>query len=198
MKKAITSKPSVFLDRDGVVNENKPQGVTSLGHFNFIPGSLSALAKLKSKGLQTFVVTNQPYVSKGEMTAEELDRINNYMLKEVSNTGGFITKVYTCSHSEDAECRCRKPNTALFEKSFREFEIDPKDSWIVGDQLSDIQAGKSLGMYTILVRTGEGQRAEKALSMDSKLKKPDYVVQDLREAVNIIIERVKQKKANGD
>ena len=176
----------VFIDRDGVINKNLfGDYIKNWEEFKFLPGSLNSLKLLKANGIKVIVVSNQSGVAKGLMTLEQLENVNQKFLKAVRDYGGEIEAVYYCVHSPDDNCECRKPKPGLFFKASKDFGIDLERTYTVGDYISDIEAGTSVGSKTILVRTGRGE--ETLLSRDKWNVEPDYIVSDLYEAVEIII-----------
>ena len=175
------------MHSNGVINENKDAGVTSLSLFRFIPTAKAALSLLSRKGFRLVVVTNQPYIGNHQMTEKDLNKIHEYMDKEVWKAGGYIHGIYTCSHSEDSGCSCRKPNIQLFEQAAQELHINLKESWLIGDQMSDINAGHSIGARTILVLTGEGGKAKKESIHYASDQQPYKIVRNIKEAAKFIL-----------
>lgn len=182
-------KGAIFLDRDGVINQNREAGVTSLSQFEFINGAKRALAKLTENEFVLVIVTNQPYVGNNEMTEDDLNTIHKDMKEKIWKSGGYIRKIYTCTHPNDFQCSCRKPGTQLFFQASRELNIDLKQSWVIGDQMSDIEAGIKIGARTVLVRTGEGEKEQVRIKESAQEMRPDIIVRDIKEAANIIIRK---------
>jgi len=151
----------VFLDRDGVINRKPPEGeyVTEWSQFAWLPGVVQAMAGMVRAGLTLFVVTNQRGVALQLYTIADLERIHVRMQTYLAQHGAQVHAVYYCPH-DNGECRCRKPDVGMFEQAFREFPLaNPHNSVMVGDSLSDIEAGKRMGMQTIFIQ-GEAHRAE--------------------------------------
>jgi D-glycero-D-manno-heptose 1,7-bisphosphate phosphatase len=178
----------IFIDRDGVINKD-PGGWTKTGYvaewkdFHFVPGTPEALKTLKEKGVKVIVASNQGGVNKGLYTQEELDRVNELMLKEIKNKGGEIEEVFYCIHKDEDNCTCRKPKPGMLEEASKKYGIDPKTTYFIGDDKKDILAGKSIGCKTVLVLSGKCSR-EDAGKWEEK---PDYIFKDLLEAVKQII-----------
>lgn len=180
---------AVFVDRDGVINENRDDHVKSLDQFVFLPRAKEALALLKQEGIRVVVVSNQPIVKGGLASEETVDRINAHMVDQIERAGGRLAAVYYCPHAEtDETCDCRKPKTGMFVRAQRELGIELSHSFTVGDQMADIEAGKDIGSYTILVRTGLGKKTESEKS--SWKIAPDYIAEDLLEAAKHIVEKL--------
>jgi histidinol-phosphate phosphatase family protein len=146
----------VFLDRDGVLNSKPGQGrfVTRWDEFHLLPGVEDALAKLNRSGRKVIVVTNQRGVALGLYSLENLAQMHHHLREQLAAHGAHLDAIYVCPHN-DGECNCRKPLTGLFEQAFRDFpRACAENSVMIGDSLRDIQAGRSLGMRTVLVDDG--------------------------------------------
>lgn len=147
--------PAVFLDRDGVLNEDIPgRFVTCLAELRLIAGAPEAVARLNAAGYVTVVVTNQSGVARGLYTEDTLRELHSTIGAAVDAAGGRISAFYHCPHAPDAGCRCRKPDTGMVEQAVAEFGIDPTRSWFVGDKPSDIECGHAVGCRTAFVLSG--------------------------------------------
>jgi D-glycero-D-manno-heptose 1,7-bisphosphate phosphatase len=155
---------TVFLDRDGVINRKVPDGsyVKCWEEFVFLPGVNDALRLIKRAGYRVIVVTNQRGIARRLMTERDLRRIHAHMLTDLAQAGVQIDALYYCPH-EVGQCRCRKPQTGLFWRAKRDFpDIDFDSSFVMGDSLSDMEAGARLGCRNILI--AEPRRAESLLA----------------------------------
>lgn len=146
MKKNI----AVFLDRDGVINEDigyvhKPED------FKIFPGVFESLKKLRESGFKLIIITNQSGIGRGYYTEEDFFKLNNYMLDIFDKNGVKIDKVYFCPHLPKDNCDCRKPKTKFIEDAVEEFDLDIKRCWAVGDKLSDVEIGERAGCRTVLL-----------------------------------------------
>ena len=149
----MTKRPSLFLDRDGVINVRIP-GDYVRHPDQFIPaeGLEEAMPMLSAVFSRIFVVTNQAGIGKGLMTEDDLALVHQKMTGIIGRSGGRIDRIYHCPHARDAGCRCRKPATGMGWKALAEYqEIEFGDAWMVGDSVSDIGFGASLGMRTVLI-----------------------------------------------
>ena len=189
-KKIVSTKVPkvVFLDRDGVINEFPGHGkyVTKLKEFQFIDGSLEAIRRLTEQGYQIFIVSNQAGVGKGWFTKNKLDHITRNMISAVEKHGGRIKRAYYCVHRSNAGCDCRKPAIGNILKAY-ELLKQPiklaKDAFFIGDTEGDMKAGKNAGCKTIFVLSGmENRRYLRYWTV-----KPDYVVKNLLEATEIVL-----------
>lgn len=177
----------VFLDRDGVINQFPGNGnyVTKIKEFHFIPGSLEAIRDLTLMNYTIFVVSNQAGVGKGLFTKEKLKSINDHMLRYVTKAGGRIKRSYYCTHRSDAGCDCRKPKIGSLRKAFSLVNTtlrSAKKAFFVGDTQADIKAGHNAGCRTIFVLSGREDRRY----MRKWDVKPDFIVKNLKEAVEVI------------
>lgn len=172
---------SIFLDRDGVINENSAEHVKRWDEFAFLPQSLVALRWLRLAGFRVFVVTNQAIVSRGMASTAVIDEIHTRMRLQVELHGGRISAVRYCPHDTHEHCGCRKPQPGMLRNLAEEWRVDLLSSYMVGDALTDIAAGQSVGCRTVLVRTGRG--AEQAELPDIQIHRPDHIASDLLEAV---------------
>jgi len=143
----------VFLDRDGVINRNPPDGnyVTSWSEFEVLPGVELAIALLNQSSRKVLVVTNQRGIALGRLSERGLRLMHESLHRHLGSFGAHVDSIYYCQH-DVGQCKCRKPGTGLFEQAFHEFPaVSPANSVMIGDSDSDILAGASLGMKTILI-----------------------------------------------
>ena len=176
----------VFLDRDGVINRDSPDYVKSWSEFEFIPGSLEALKLLNLNGYVSIVITNQSAVNRKMITIKELENTHARMKRAVKSHGGKIKDIFFCPHTPEEACGCRKPNPELIYNARQTHMISLSTSTMVGDSVKDIECARNAGCgQTILVKTGNGEKAEKTLI--EKGVYPDYVAEDLLDAVNWIV-----------
>jgi D-glycero-D-manno-heptose 1,7-bisphosphate phosphatase len=174
----------VFLDRDGVLNRKMPEGVYvgEWAQFEWLPGAVEAVARMKHAGLTVIVVSNQRGVALGRITAMQLEDLHEKMQNDLARHGARLDAIYYCPH-DHGECRCRKPDTGLFEQAFQSFpEADAENSLVVGDSLSDIQAGRRLGMKTIFIQGEPGRQKEGA---EAAATLADAVAGSLLQAVEV-------------
>ena len=154
--------PAVFLDRDGVITVD--HGFTHrVEDFELIPGSAAALALLQAAGWRLVVVTNQSGIARGLFTSDDYERFTAHMRAQLQAAGVDLDAVFHCPHLPDAavaayrqSCDCRKPAAGMLLRAAREMSLDLAGSVMVGDRLSDVQAGRSAGVgRCMLVRSGQ-------------------------------------------
>jgi len=184
-------RPAVFLDRDGVINEEVSH-LSKPAQMELIPGAAESIQRLNEAGYLVIVVTNQPVVARGECSLDGLRLIHNKMETLLGRKHAWIDALYFCPHHPDEgfagevselkfDCTCRKPKTGMFDQAVQDWNISLAGSYCVGDSRRDIVAARRVGIVPIGVRTGSACRDCDAL--DS----PDLLVEDLEEAVEIIL-----------
>ena len=141
---------AVFLDRDGVINVDKNY-LYRIEEFEFSEGIFELLKKLQELGYLLIVVTNQSGIARGYYKKDDFLKLTSWMVGEFKKKGIRIEKVYYCPHKPDEGCECRKPKSGMFKEAIKEFDIDPKLSWMIGDKLSDIKAAKNIGINNTIL-----------------------------------------------
>jgi mannose-1-phosphate guanylyltransferase/phosphomannomutase len=185
------SRPAVFLDRDGVVNQEVSH-LSDPVQMELISGAAEAIRRLNEAGFLVIVVTNQPVVARGECSVETLRLIHNKMETLLGQKHAFIDALYFCPHHPDKgfagevpelkiDCACRKPKTGMFDQAVKDWNISLVNSYSIGDSRRDVIAARRAGIAAIGVKTGHGCRDCDAL--DS----PDWLVEDLSDAVDVIL-----------
>ncbi len=185
----VKPAPTVFVDRDGVINHNRADHVVRWKDFEFEDGAREALRLLKKAGYQVFVVTNQAVIGRGLATQAEVDFLHARMLKEVQATGGDITEVFCCPHRPEVNCICRKPRPGLLYQASLRYKVELPQSWLIGDYITDVEAGLSVGCKPILVLTGRGKEAWESWQQNGKETPPFLVKPDLFHAVEHLLKQ---------
>ena len=148
---------AIFLDRDGVIIENKATYVRSLDDIIFIPQALPAMELLKRSSFKIFIITNQSAVGRGLLSIELAHLINKKVVERIVNRGGRVDGVFMCPHTPDDLCACRKPKPGLILNAASKYNLDLQNSIMIGDALTDVLAGQAAGIKrNILVLTGRG------------------------------------------
>ncbi|NMC12415.1 MAG: HAD family hydrolase [Chloroflexi bacterium] len=174
--------PAIFLDRDGVIIENRLNYVLRWEDVDIFPQALQALARIRFCSYKIIIVTNQSAIGRGLITLEAAWEINNRLLCEVQKAGGRIDRIFMCPHTPDDHCSCRKPQPGLILKAARDLHLDLNHSIIIGDTLNDLAAGEAAGLQsTILVQTGLG--ATQLALPEAKTLRPFKVYATLAEAL---------------
>jgi D-glycero-D-manno-heptose 1,7-bisphosphate phosphatase len=178
---------TVFLDRDGVLNEKMPEGkyVTCWREFRILPGIPEAIAQLNKASVRVIVVSNQRGISLGLYSAADVDAIHKQFQNELQKHGAHVDKFYFCPHDKRS-CQCRKPLPGLFEQAFSDFpEIRPVTSVMIGDSLSDIEFGHNLGMPTIFI---DGQAENQKLGANAAAELSNWRFPSLPLAVDALLQ----------
>jgi len=179
-------KAVVFLDRDGVINEDSSCYIRSVPEFRFIPGSAEAVARLCAAGFEVMLITNQSVIGRKLVTESTLSSIFEHMRQGLAAFGGTIKDIFYCPHRPEEHCLCRKPRPGLFFQAQAAHDVDLRSSIMVGDSAKDMEAALAAGVGTrVLVRTGNGKRD--LLCLQEKGLDPDFVAKDLGEAVDWIL-----------
>ncbi len=176
---------AVFLDRDGVLCEDRVKPVSAWEEFHWLPGAVEAIRALGAAGVPVFVITNQAGVGRGIVSRAQVEEVHRRLLAHLEESGGRIRALYACFHAPEDGCACRKPRPGLLLEAAREHGVDLARAWVVGDMGRDLEAGRAAGCRTALVRTGKGASEESMLA--SRGIAPDLVAGDLVEAVSRIL-----------
>jgi D-glycero-D-manno-heptose 1,7-bisphosphate phosphatase len=179
---------TVFLDRDGVLNEKAPEGeyVWRWQDFHPLDGVVEAIARLNRAGLRTIVVTNQRGVALGLYTVADVEALHASFQQLLAERGARVDRFYLCPHDR-GDCNCRKPLPGLFEQATADFkDISAAKSVMIGDSLVDMEFGNRLGMKTILIVGPEEHRAPGAEKAEELA---DLRCASLRDAVEAVLSR---------
>jgi D-glycero-D-manno-heptose 1,7-bisphosphate phosphatase len=180
---------AVFLDRDGVINEERDY-VHRIEDFVILPGVFDGLAALQSAGFKLIVVTNQAGIGRGLYDEAAYERLTSHMRSRLSEQGIVLDAVYHCPHHPTAglggyrrNCDCRKPAPGMLLQGARDLSIDLEQSIMIGDKISDMQAGRAAGVgRCVLVKSGH--------ALDTTdLAHADATFLDLREAAAWLLGR---------
>lgn len=182
----LSTLRTVFLDRDGVLNEKLPEGeyVRRWDEFRLLPGVPEAIARLNRAGLRVIVVSNQRGIARKLYTAEDVEDIHLRLQELLRRQGAHIDAYYICPHDR-GECNCRKPQPGLFEQAARKFtDIVAAASVMIGDSRSDMEFGAKLGMQTILI---EGDPERQAPGIETARALAGSRFGSLAEAVDVLL-----------
>ena len=177
---------AVFIDRDGTINVNYGY-ISDPDDFKMYPGVAKGIKLLNEKGFKIIVITNQSGIARGYFSKGVLENIHEKMKKELSKEDAGVDAIYYCSHHPDEKCNCRKPNPGLLEKAIKDFDIDVKNSFIIGDRMLDVEAGHKIGCKTVLVP--EDKELVKKEREESNVK-PDFICNDFYTGAKWISEEV--------
>lgn len=156
-------KKIIYLDRDGVINEDFGY-VSQISNFKFVDGVFEACKTFIKLGYEIIIVTNQSGIGREYYSLEDFKTLTNFMLDEFRKQGINILKVYFCPHAPEVNCECRKPKDGMILQSLNDFSIDLKNSWLIGDKISDIECAKN------------GNIANKILIDEEKVSNSEFFV----------------------
>lgn len=173
----MAARAAIFLDRDGVLNDvvwrdGKPASPRSAAELRIADGAVEAVSAFRASGYLTFVVTNQPDVRRGKMTAEALNQVHAALTDVLP-----VDEVRACLHDDVDQCDCRKPRAGMLFDLAARWGIDLSSSWMVGDMDRDVQCGRAAGTGTVLLARPYNSGAG-----------ADVVVSDLRQATARILQ----------
>lgn len=185
-------RSAVFIDRDGTINREVSHLHTP-AQLELLDGAGEAIRKLNRSGTLAICVTNQPVLARGEVDEPGMRAIHARLDQLLGNQHAYLDAIYLCPHHPDKgfagevpalkiPCHCRKPETGLIDQAVRDLRVSRRDAWMVGDTSSDIRAGRSAGLRTILLRTGYAGSDGKFPDL------PDYVMPDLAAAVDWVLQ----------
>ncbi|MCO6431523.1 MAG: HAD family hydrolase [Deltaproteobacteria bacterium] len=182
------SEKAVFIDKDGTLIENVPFNIEP-ELIRLSPNCVAGLRMLYQAGYKFVVVSNQDGVARGYFREADLERVRRCLEELLGAMDVPLTGFYCCPHHPDGivkryrkQCDCRKPMPGLLLRAARRLDLDLSASWMVGDILNDIEAGKRAGCRTILINNGN----EREWRVDNSLRKPDYLAQSINSAASII------------
>ena len=179
---------AVFLDRDGTINIDK-KFVHKIEDFEFEPGAIEALKKLSQSNYKLILITSQSGIGRGYFEESDYEKFTQHMLSELEKHGVTFDGKYHCPHHPTegvgeykTECECRKPKPGMILKACKEHNIDPKESFMIGDKWVDVKMGQNAGCRPILVMTGKA-------GSDTEFKTGNAIIRkNLLDAVEYILQ----------
>jgi D-glycero-D-manno-heptose 1,7-bisphosphate phosphatase len=170
---------AAFLDRDGVlvetlVRNGRAHAAVTLEQFRICPDAREQVGRLRVAGLHPIVFTNQPEVARGTLSRETLETMHEWLRDAVG-----VDDIFVCVHAEGEGCVCRKPRPGMLEAAARTWGLDLAASFVVGDRWRDIDAGRAVGCYTVLIERPY-----------SECRVADARVADLAGAVDAVLARI--------
>jgi len=179
---------AAFLDRDGVINRKAREGeyVTRWEEMDILPGVPEAIARLHEAGFRVIVVSNQRCVAKGLITTAELESLHRRLSNELASAGATFDAIYYCPHESLPPCGCRKPEPGMLLDAARDHDVELAASWMIGDSIADVEAGRAAGCRTVMIGARGESQAE-----------PDAWASSLPEAVEKVCQ-VERAAAGGN
>jgi D-glycero-D-manno-heptose 1,7-bisphosphate phosphatase len=191
MSVAATKGPALFVDRDGTLIR-EVNYLCAVEQIEILPGVAQALRLLRERGFKLVMVTNQSVIARGRLSEAGLREIHAALSAKLGADGAKLDAIYYCPHHPTegigeyrVSCDCRKPNTGMIDRAAEDLDVDPGRSFVVGDQMTDVELARKVGASAILIgRDGAAAEAARALNVP--------VVDDLLQAAHWIIERLEQ------
>ncbi|MBV8514334.1 MAG: D-glycero-beta-D-manno-heptose 1,7-bisphosphate 7-phosphatase [Acidobacteria bacterium] len=184
----VASRPAVFLDRDGTISDDVGY-LNDVSQFRMFPFAAEAIRKLNDANLPVIVVTNQSGVGRGMFSESMVHIVHEEMTQQLAAAGAHLTAIYYCPHTSDDDCQCRKPKPGMIRQAAREHGVDLVRSFVVGDRYGDVELAQANGGRGVLVRTGYGAE-DLRVNGAGWARQPDFVAEDLADAVNWILRSV--------
>lgn len=174
----MTSVRAVFLDRDGVISraivrDGRPYAPTSLAEFEILDGVGEALGRLHDADYKLILATNQPDVARGKISLSEVEQMHQALSERFP-----IDEIMVCYQEDGPDCHCYKPKPGMLLDAAKQFGVDLKNSFMIGDRWRDVGAGHNAGCHTIFIERGYREELR---------HQPDWVCGDLGEAAEYIM-----------
>lgn len=169
-----------------MIIENRADYVRTMEDVVYLPGTLESCARLADGGIPLVLVTNQSAVGRGLASLEMIEEIQKEIVARIQESGGNVAGSYLCPCSPEENCDCRKPKPGMLLQASTELGISPLNSVMVGDAVSDLQAGWAVGCQGLMVQTGRGNEQWDKLTESEKAK--TIRVRDFSEAVDWVLE----------
>jgi D-glycero-D-manno-heptose 1,7-bisphosphate phosphatase len=190
----VTSRPAVFIDRDGTLTEEVGY-VNHPSRLQLLPRAAEAIRRLNTAGVAAVVVTNQAGIARGYFSESVLHAVHDALRTQLAGAGARLDGLYACVHHPSegeapyrTDCDCRKPRPGLLQRAARELGLDLARSTMVGDKASDLVPARAVGADAVLVLTGYG-RGEWEYRREHFAVQPDHVATDLLDAVEWTLAR---------
>jgi D-glycero-D-manno-heptose 1,7-bisphosphate phosphatase len=186
---ASAQRRAVFLDRDGTILDEVGY-LNHMSRFRMLPGAPQAIRRLNLAGIPVIVVTNQSGIARGFYPEELVHRVHEKMIFELAAAGAHVDGIYFCPHGSESKCECRKPFPGMLQQAAREHGLALEGSGLVSDRHDDIAMGEAARCRTVLVMTGYG-RGEYEWNRDRWKRQPDFLAEDIGQAVEILLREMK-------
>lgn len=153
--------PLILLDRDGVLNRDRPESVRALEFFEILPRALEGVRLLSQTDWPIVLVTNQAVVGRGELSPQHLEEIHTFLRQQIESAGGRLDHIYVCTDTQIEPNNRRKPGPGMLLEAMERFNLPPHESVMIGDAPTDMGAATTAGCHKILVRTGKGEETRR-------------------------------------
>ena len=169
---------TIFLDRDGVINK-EVEYLFRIADFKFNEGVFDACLYFQNLDYKIIIISNQSGISRGYYSENDYLKLTEWMLGQFNNNGIKILDSFYCPHSPKSHCECRKPKPGMFLEAKKKYNIDMKNSWMIGDSESDIKSANAAGIInTILVRSGH--------LIDESNSNSKFTIDSIKQSIEVI------------
>lgn len=175
---------AIYLDRDGTLVHDIGY-VHKIGDFKLLNGVVRGLKNLSKKFI-FIIITNQSGIGRGMHTEDDMHNFNKKLIEELKKGKIEIKKIYYCPHTPEQLCECRKPSDKYIKDAKKEFNIDLKNSWTIGDHPHDVEMGIKAGIKSVYLLTGHGKKHKEDLKKNNI--KPDFIAKDFLQATEFILQ----------
>ena len=148
-------QPAIFLDRDGVINQERKDYVKNLNEFKIFSGVAEAIDLLRKKNFLIIIITNQSAINRKLLDINTLENIHIFFQEYLKKNNTSVDAIYYCPHLPEENCSCRKPKPGLILNAAKDLKIDLKKSWMIGDSQKDIEAASNAGCNSILLKSNQ-------------------------------------------
>tara|TARA_B110000263_G_C15110090_1_gene419375 strand:- start:12 stop:500 length:489 start_codon:yes stop_codon:yes gene_type:complete len=148
-------QPAIFLDRDGVINQERKDYVKNLNEFKIFSGVAEAIDLLRKKNFLIIIITNQSAINRKLLDINTLENIHMFFQEYLKKNNTSVDAIYYCPHLPEENCSCRKPKPGLILNAAKDLKIDLKKSWMIGDSQKDIEAANNAGCNSILLKSNQ-------------------------------------------
>lgn len=146
---------AIFLDRDGVINQERKDYVKNLSEFLILDGVADAIDLLRKNDYLIIIITNQSAINRGLLSVEMLNEIHKHLHDYLKSKGTYIDAIYFCSHTPEENCSCRKPKPGMILQAANDYKIDLTKSCMIGNSSTDMEAAKAAGCKCILLKENQ-------------------------------------------
>ena len=160
----------IFLDRDGVVNIDKNY-LYKIEEFEFTDNLFEVCEHIISLGYQIIIITNQSGIGRNYFTQDDFNKLTLWMIKEFKKNNIEILDIFHCSHTPEADCKCRKPKPGMILEACKKYNINLENSWLIGDKLSDINAGINAGIKNTILIDSDYSNGKDKIGTNNIIKK---------------------------
>lgn len=183
----MTKKIALFFDRDGTIiyDVGYPKDTEQV---HLLPGAGEALMTLKRKGILLMLVSNQSGIGRGFITDNQAEEVHQTVVDYLAEYGVSVDGVYYCPHAPEDMCECRKPSPKMLFRAAMEHNVDLPSSFMVGDRISDIEAGKGAGCQTIFIKHAQTTDPSEMIA--------DCTVKSWQEIVDYVLDNIRQRILN--